>query len=224
MNFSYSCKQVLYLWSFFSDPWSFFHTFEFVLYPKIGFSYPCKTISYLRNFFHTFEFFYGLLYYEDRRSPYRKQKAVIQGPLVRSSGCRDLGVNADDSSNPAIHCRNYGRILQQMGDMQQHWCFEVAVCGYAGESAMNPPWIRHESAMNPPWIRPFRNQPLTLLSVACRSEQARAFRRWQLNVWTFNWLKTFSFYKALRLYKNTRMKTSMVKAWRQDLSKKNSLQ
>jgi hypothetical protein len=37
---------------------------------------------------------FGILYYEDRRPPYRKQKAVIQRPLVCSSGCWDLGVNA----------------------------------------------------------------------------------------------------------------------------------
>ena len=40
---------------------------------------------------------FGILYYEDRRPPYRKQKAVIQRPVVRSSGCWDLGVNAGDA-------------------------------------------------------------------------------------------------------------------------------
>ena len=40
---------------------------------------------------------FGILYYEDRRPPYNKQKAVIQRPWVRSSGCWDLGVNAGDA-------------------------------------------------------------------------------------------------------------------------------
>ena len=40
---------------------------------------------------------FGILYHEDRRPPYRKQKTVIQRPLVRSSGCWDLGVNAGDA-------------------------------------------------------------------------------------------------------------------------------
>ena len=39
----------------------------------------------------------GILYYEDRRPPNRKQKAVIQRPLVCSWGCWDLGVNAGDA-------------------------------------------------------------------------------------------------------------------------------
>ena len=55
-----------------------------------------------------------LLYYEDRRLPYRKQKAVIQRPLVRSSGCWDLGVNAGDAlggSSRRRLCENVLRYL-----------------------------------------------------------------------------------------------------------------
>ena len=40
---------------------------------------------------------FGILYYVDRRPLYRKQKAVIQRPLVRSWGCWDVGVNAGDA-------------------------------------------------------------------------------------------------------------------------------
>ena len=52
---------------------------------------------------------FGILYYEDRRPPYRKQKAVILRPLVCFWACWDLGVNAgdaqDDSSGDSL-CDN----------------------------------------------------------------------------------------------------------------------
>jgi hypothetical protein len=57
---------------------------------------------------------FGILYYEDRRPPYRKQKAVIQRPLVCSSGCWDLGVNAGDAlggSSRRRLCENVLRYL-----------------------------------------------------------------------------------------------------------------
>jgi hypothetical protein len=57
---------------------------------------------------------FGILYYVDRRPPYRKQKAVIQRPLVCSSGCWDLGVNAGDAlggSSRRRLCENVLRYL-----------------------------------------------------------------------------------------------------------------
>jgi len=58
---------------------------------------------------------FGILYYEDRRPPYRKQTAIIQRPLVCSSGCWDLvGVNAGDALDGSSRRRLCENVLHYL--------------------------------------------------------------------------------------------------------------